>query len=659
MTLDPRNVILGASDGPGLWVAQPNAAPPAADAPVDGAVWTAVGYISDEETPTVAQNLETDTVRVWRMAGPRRRVLNGNTYTLGFTLLEVNRESAGLWFDTEPVDTDNLGGFDVPLEADPSMERAALLQIRDGDTMLRFYFQSAVLTGAGELDFTKDTPTGFPVALTVLGRDGAPGVFSRVPLTVPAPPDRQGVGNLRLSIVGSAAAYVDPPNVRPALVIVFGNTAAANVVPVKYGAAALSVATTATATAAKTVVLSPIPYPATSTYPGLGVYPSDGSVASVHDTQGTLGLFHASAGDNYTGPYGDRYGGASATSLTRKTSGSVTVTDGGTSTVTATGVNPGVGLIVDPALLAALPTSGTPWTALLGVADGAMGTLDLADQDSTTPAKVLAAALVYKRTGTVAYKNKAVAVLGTFATTTLTGARVLSLGRQLAGLCAAADLCDYHNAAFEARMDDLRTLDVGGHSRWYTITGTSEDSCNNWGGWALASRTAMSAYLGDTTDLARCSTLFSGYFDRAAYSGFTRTADYDPNWSHNPAAFIPINPAGYPGKSGACVEDISRSGGTYPTTDDTGRTYSWEFLGGALFTARVLYNNGYRDAFTRGSNGLLRAGQFLQTVGGWPPSYTVNQYIPWEIENRYGTNVGTQNAAGYGRQFGFTDWLTV
>jgi len=37
--------------------------------------------------------------------------------------------------------------------------------------------------------------------------------------------------------------------------------------------------------------------------------------------------------------------------------------------------------------------------------------------------------------------------------------------------------------------------------------------------------------------------------------------------------------------------------------------------------------------------------------------YTTNQYIPWEINNAYGVNLGPVNAAGFGRQFGFTDWL--
>ena len=309
--------------------------------------------------------------------------------------------------------------------------------------------------------------------------------------------------------------------------------------------------------------------------------------------------------------------------------------------------------------ISALPTSGTPWSKLLSTANGSLGTVALSDQNSTTAGKTVAAALAYKRLGKAEYKTKVDAVLKSFTTTSLSNARVLSTGRQLAGFCIAADLVNYREPAFVSRMAALRSYNFGGHSRWYEINKTSTDSANNWGGWALASRTAMSAYVGDVADLAICNKTYSGYFDRSAYSGFTRTADYDPNWSYNPSAFVPINPATAGDKAGACVEDVSRSSGTYPSIDDTGKTYSWEFLGGATLTARVLFHNGFTDAFTRGGNGLLRAGQFLARKNGWPPMYSVNQYIPWEIENRYKTNVGNNAAAGLGRQFGFTDWLTV
>jgi hypothetical protein len=324
----------------------------------------------------------------------------------------------------------------------------------------------------------------------------------------------------------------------------------------------------------------------------------------------------------------------------------------------------GEGLIVDFNQLATLPMSGSAWTSLLAVANASLGTVDFVeDAQNTTPGKVFAAALAYKRTGTQSYKDKVVAVLDTIATSTIVGSRVLNTGRQLAGYCASANLVGYTNTAFMNFMDTMRTYDIGGHASWHIIAETSEITSNNWGGWALASRTAMSAIIGDATDVSACAVLYNAYFDRSVYSGWGRTADYDPTWSHNSAAFIPVNPDGYPGKSGAPVEDISRSAGAYPSYDDTGIMYAWEILGGLVLTARVLEHNGYPTVWTWGNNGPLRIAQFLKSLtGGWPAPYGNTQYISWEVKNHYGASgdaLGTPPAAGYGRQFGFTDWLTV
>jgi hypothetical protein len=187
----------------------------------------------------------------------------------------------------------------------------------------------------------------------------------------------------------------------------------------------------------------------------------------------------------------------------------------------------------------------------------------------------------------------------------------------------------------------MRTRNIGNHGRWTTLTGTSENSPNNWGAWALATRIAIDAYLHDTADLARAATVFRGFLgDRTAYAGFRHTADYDPTWGCGETGWAPINPTTCGPKSGAIVEDISRSAGHYPKADDTGRTYSWEVLGGATLSARLLQQAGYRDVWQWSDRALLRAATFLHTVGGYPARFRVNQYIPHEINGAYGVNLG-------------------
>ena len=317
-------------------------------------------------------------------------------------------------------------------------------------------------------------------------------------------------------------------------------------------------------------------------------------------------------------------------------------------------------LIIDGPQLAALPTSGPEWESMLSVATESLGTPDLADQDSTVAGQTVAAALVYARTGDDAYRDRVITVLTEAEQAPLAYARVLSVARQLAGFVIAADLVDYRDDSFESWVDDMRTQTFGGHSRWFQITQTSENSANNWGSWALASRIAASAYLGDTKDLDRASQVFRGLMGESdAYAGFQPTEDFDPSWACDPENWVPVNPAGCGELSGAPVEDVSRSGGSAPTIDSTGVTYAWEFLGGATLSARVLAHSGYPSVYAWGDQALLRAGRFLADNGGYPAPDSVNQYIPWEIDSAYDVSLGPVNAAGFGRQFGFTDWLSA
>lgn len=316
-------------------------------------------------------------------------------------------------------------------------------------------------------------------------------------------------------------------------------------------------------------------------------------------------------------------------------------------------------LTVDESTLQALPTSGGPWLNLLAVANGGMGTVNLANQDNTHAGRVLAAALVYARTGTTSYRDKAIAQLRTVGPATLAGARVLSVSRQIAGYAVAADLVDYRDPTFVSFMSGIRTRYIGGHSRWYALSQTSEDTASNWGSWALSSRIAVDAYVGDTADMARAAKVFRGFLgDRTAYAGFRRTSDFDPTWVCGASsAWVPINPADCGDKAGAIVEDISRSAGAYPLVDSVGRTYSWETLGGATMSAKLLSRHGYADVYDWSGKALLRAAQFLQRKGGYAPGYSTNQYIPWSINKAYSVNLGPVNPARAGREYGFTDWL--
>ena len=224
----------------------------------------------------------------------------------------------------------------------------------------------------------------------------------------------------------------------------------------------------------------------------------------------------------------------------------------------------------------------------------------------------------------------------------------------------AAGLVGYRASAFVRFMSKLRTRYIGNHGRFVSMSQTSGNTASNWGAWSLASRIAIDVFVRDRRDLARAARIFRGFLgNRHAYAGFKRTMDFDASYVCGSArAWRPINPAGCGDKSGAIVEDISRSSRRWPHVDDVGRTYSWETLGGATLSARVLFHHGYPGVYGWSNRALLRAARFQQRHGGYRPLYTTNQYVPWSINKAYHIKLGpVSSLAGFGRQDGYTDWL--
>lgn len=341
--------------------------------------------------------------------------------------------------------------------------------------------------------------------------------------------------------------------------------------------------------------------------------------------------------------------------------GGSTVADAGTAPPPPAGTTKG--LLISAQELAALPMSGTAWTALKSVADGSPGTADIKNQDNMHGTRVLGVALVYARTGTGSYREKARAAIMS-AIGTEVGGRTLALGRNLASYVMAADLIDLKSYSpsddqkFRNWLTVVRTQYIGGHGRWFTLTQTHEDTASNWGAYAGASRIAASLYLGDTVDVARAAQVLKGWMgDRTAYASFRNTAAYEESWACNPAAWTPVNPPCMKNGiniDGALVEDISRGGPLAWPPGESGISYTSEALRGVYLQAELLHRAGY-DTYNWSNKALLRATEFLFSTGFSQP-YTVDRWLPWLANERYGTKFPTKPAA-YGRVLGYTDWL--
>jgi hypothetical protein len=327
--------------------------------------------------------------------------------------------------------------------------------------------------------------------------------------------------------------------------------------------------------------------------------------------------------------------------------------------------------------LLSLPTSGSAWDSLKTVADSSWGTPDLCDQDRKHGTQALAGALVYARTGTATYYTKTRNAIMSAIGTERSDCTILSIGRQLGAYVLAANFIKLGGSdddTFRTWLSAMRTRTFTGHPRWQTLVGTHADSANNWGAFAGASRIAASLYLGDSADVAQAAAVLRGFLgDRSAWSGFRGQGDSNGTltdtvrvWACDSSAdgFVPVNPActrlGI-NLDGGIVNDVSRDdlGLTWPV-GPTGIGYTLESLQGLVVQTELLYRNGFSGAWGWSNAALHREANLVTRNGAaggttWNTA-SVNQYVPWILNFRYGLNLPTRQA-GYGRVFGYTDWL--
>lgn len=317
------------------------------------------------------------------------------------------------------------------------------------------------------------------------------------------------------------------------------------------------------------------------------------------------------------------------------------------------------GIWIGPREIAALPTSGSAWTALKAAADRSCGTPDLSDQSDPANVCVMAKALVYARTGQASYRDGVIAAVRSIAQSGRYNGRALSLGRELAAYVIAADLVDLKTAnrtldqQFRAKLVELRTAPTSGAAD--DLVDCHEKRPNNWGTMCGASRVAIAAYLGDRAELDRAAAVFRGYLgERDAYAGFSYGDDL--SWQCDPSKPVGINPRGCT-RGGLSIDgvlpDDQRRGGAFNGRANK-ENYAYEALQGAVTQAWLLHRQGY-SVWMWGDQALLRAYTWLHSVAKYPAEGD-DTWQPHVVNYVYGTNFPAPTPARAGKIVGWTDW---
>jgi hypothetical protein len=331
---------------------------------------------------------------------------------------------------------------------------------------------------------------------------------------------------------------------------------------------------------------------------------------------------------------------------------------------------PSAGIWLSPADLASRPMSGAAWESLISVAEGPLGTPDVADQDSTHDTKTLATALAAARTGRDDLRAKATDAIVS-AIGTERGARWLAVGRNLGAYVIVADVLNLREdrdpesagsrvqkwlASFMTRRmvqdnDTTKRITLR-QAAWRSGSNPSSEE-----GFVHAS---IAAYLGDEAALAWDWAGFRRFAgDRSSPHHMTSN---DLSWQYRPADPVGIMDAGAVKDGcrmdGAVGNDMYR-GGPYSCTPGYTQ-YPWVGLEGSVPAAEILKRAGY-PAFEIQSQAIRRAVEYLWQVreatadARWFDGRRANEII-WLVNKEYGANFLFAGPASDGRTVGWTDW---
>jgi hypothetical protein len=299
-----------------------------------------------------------------------------------------------------------------------------------------------------------------------------------------------------------------------------------------------------------------------------------------------------------------------------------------------------IGIWTSAEELAEKPMQGLPWDQLLSAADAANPNgATVSDQNSNNNVEILAAAIVYARTGGESYKDKVIAACDKLVSEGKPADRTLAWARETGAYVLAADLVGYRPNELKVWLRAMAESYVAEDNR--TMIYMFQLRPNNWGTMGFGSLCAIYAFLQDTTSL----TQVRNYWIQSVTGPKPELLTYgsDLSWHVDPQNLRLINPKGAV-KEGLNIDGIipddMRRGSSFSNPPVlTG--YAWETLQGLVTGARILDRFGI-PVWTISDSALNRAFHVIQVdwenkFGGWKAEDDDLWMLPY-IDDVYGTN---------------------
>lgn len=319
------------------------------------------------------------------------------------------------------------------------------------------------------------------------------------------------------------------------------------------------------------------------------------------------------------------------------------------------------GILLSSAELAALPTSGAGWTALLARANSRSGDAAVITNRGQHNIDVLANAFVGARLNDNARKAYVRDELRNITQNGRDNNDVLGTLRNLQTYVIAADIINLStfdpafNAQFRNWLDIERKHDYAGGGGGGSVISTHNKKPNNFGTHAGSSRITAALYLGDTADFQAAARVWQ-YWATGDPALKPATYYYEPtNWYFDQNRKAGINPKG-------ASRDGHSLDGVIPADQRRCGEYSWppcatNYIHGAadgmLLSFYMLSRKGY-DAWNWGDKAALRQYQWKYAVNQ-PPYGEFKWQVPI-VNKAYGTNFAGTDPGATGKSFAFAAW---
>jgi hypothetical protein len=174
-TLNPSEVQVGTSNGPGIWVAPPGTLMPDSTDDDFEDPWRILGYLSDDG-PTVGTSTDSEDLTPWQSRVPIRSVITGRQITLQFVLWQLNSLTLAMYFDADEPAPEADGSIDMELRSDtPQHLYAVAIDSADAERVFRIGFRRASLSDAGDMDINSGAAVPLDCTLSALDDGGVLG----------------------------------------------------------------------------------------------------------------------------------------------------------------------------------------------------------------------------------------------------------------------------------------------------------------------------------------------------------------------------------------------------------------------------------------------------------------------------------------------------